>query len=81
MPNKLIESFGFDIYLSSFFTLAICKLKVCKFFPGRSLVRLNENSLLRLGIVHPDHRQSILRAVAKLRLRYNIVALRDIERK
>ena len=48
---------------------------------GRSLVRLGENSLLRLGVVHPEHRQAILRAVAKLRLRSNIVLLRDIERK
>jgi hypothetical protein len=45
------------------------------------LIRLGENSLLRLGVVHPEHRQSILRAVAKLRLRTNIVLLRDIERR
>merc|ERR1712173_231942 len=31
---------------------------------GRSLVRLNENSLLRLGIVHPEHRQVILKQIS-----------------
>jgi len=36
---------------------------------GRSLVRLNENSLLRLGIVHPQHRQEILLNINKLRVK------------
>lgn len=48
---------------------------------GCSLVRLSENSLLRLGIVHPEHRQAIWREIAKLRLRTNIVFLRDLERR
>ena len=39
------------------------------FFAGRSLVRLNENSLLRLGIVHPQHRQEILLNINKLRVK------------
>ena len=38
-------------------------------FAGRSLVRLNENSLLRLGIVHPQHRQEILLNINKLRVK------------
>ena len=50
-------------------------------FIGRSLVRLNENSLLRIGIAHPEHRQDILREIAKLRLRTNIIQLRDLDRR
>ena len=50
-----------------------------RFFPGRSLVRLTENSLLRLEIVIPEHRQAILREIAKLRLRGNILLLKDME--
>jgi hypothetical protein len=42
---------------------------------------LNENSLLRLGIVHPEHRQAIWREIAKLRLRTNILMLTDLERR
>ena len=26
---------------------------------GRCLVRMNENSLMRLGIIHPEHRWSV----------------------
>ena len=48
---------------------------------GRSLVRLNENSLLRLEIVIPEHRQAILREISKLRLRTNILLLKDMEKK
>ena len=40
--------------------------------PGRSLIRLTDNSLLRLEIVNPEHRQAILREIAKLRLRGKI---------
>lgn len=48
---------------------------------GRCLVRLSENSLMRLGIVHPEHRQFIWREIAKLRLRSSILYLRDQERR
>ena len=51
------------------------------FIIGRSLTRLSENSLLRLGVVHPEHRQEILRKISKLRLRSNILLLRDMERR
>ena len=51
------------------------------FHLGRSLVRLNENSLLRLEIVIPEHRQAILREISKLRLRTNILLLKDMEKK
>jgi len=42
---------------------------------------MNENSLMRLGIVHPEHRQYIWREIAKLRLRSSILYLRDQERR
>lgn len=48
---------------------------------GRCLVRMNENSLMRLGIIHPEHRQFIWREIAKLRLRSSILYLRDQERR
>ena len=48
---------------------------------GRSLVRLTDNSLLRLEIVISEHRQAILREISKLRLRSNILLLKDIEMK
>lgn len=48
---------------------------------GRSLVRLTDNSLLRLEIVIPEHRQAILREISKLRLRSSILFLRDKEMK
>ena len=51
------------------------------FFSGRSLVRLTDNSLLRLEIVIPEHRQAILREISKLRLRSNILLLKEIEMK
>jgi hypothetical protein len=48
---------------------------------GRCLVRMTENSLMRLGIIHPEHRQFIWREIAKLRLRSSILYLRDQERR
>jgi len=48
---------------------------------GRCLVRMTENSLLRLGIAHPEHRQFIWREIGKLRLRSSILHLRDQERR
>ena len=44
------------------------------------MVRMNENSLMRLGIIHPEHRQFIWREIGKLRLRTSILSLRDQER-
>ena len=44
-------------------------------------MRLNENSLLRLGVVHPEHRQEILRKITQQRLKTNIVLLKDMNRR
>ena len=44
-------------------------------------MRLTDNSLLCLEIVITEHRQAILREISKLRLRSNILLLKDIEMK
>lgn len=44
------EVFLCDTFCNFFFSCPLLR-------QGRSLVRLSENSLLRLGIVHPEHRQ------------------------
>ena len=51
------------------------------FFTGRSLMRLSENSLLRIGVVHPEHRQEILRKISQQRIKSNMLLLRDMERR
>lgn len=48
---------------------------------GRSLMRLSENSLLRIGVVHPEHRQEILRKISQQRIKSNMLLLRDMERR
>ena len=76
--RKLISRFS-DLEKS----LIVCKhsINFIVFFSGRSLVRLTDNSLLRLEIVITEHRQAILREISKLRLRSNILLLKDIEMK
>ncbi|VVC89784.1 protein aveugle [Leptidea sinapis] len=48
---------------------------------GRALVRLNDNTLLRMGITNKDHREAIWREILKLRLKTDIVEIRDLERR
>jgi hypothetical protein len=48
---------------------------------GRSLVRINEITLLRLGIENAEHRQEIWREIMKLRLKTDIIEIRDLERR
>ena len=48
---------------------------------GRALVRMHENTLLRLGISNPQHREYIWREIMKLRLKTDILEIRDLERK
>uniref|UniRef100_A0A1B6EFB1 SAM domain-containing protein n=1 Tax=Clastoptera arizonana TaxID=38151 RepID=A0A1B6EFB1_9HEMI len=48
---------------------------------GRALVRINEGTLLRLGIENANHRQEIWREIMKLRLKTDILEIRDLERK
>lgn len=48
---------------------------------GRALVRINDNTLLRMGITNKDHREAIWREILKLRLKTDIVEIRDLERR
>ncbi|XP_046406496.1 protein aveugle [Ischnura elegans] len=48
---------------------------------GRTLVRVNESTLLRLGVLNPDHRQEIWREIMKLKLKTDILEIRDLERR
>ncbi|CAG9129453.1 unnamed protein product [Plutella xylostella] len=48
---------------------------------GRALVRINDNTLLRMGITAREHRDAIWREILKLRLKTDIVEIRDLERR
>nr|BAN21046.1 conserved hypothetical protein [Riptortus pedestris] len=48
---------------------------------GRTLVRISEGTLLRLGIDNPQHRQEVWREITKLRLKSDILEIKDLERK
>lgn len=48
---------------------------------GRSLLRLNDNSLLRLGIIDTAHREAIWREILKLRLKTDIMEIHDLQRR
>ncbi|RZC32965.1 transport Sec31A [Asbolus verrucosus] len=48
---------------------------------GRTLIRINDNSLLRLGIADVDHREAIWREILKLRLKTDIMEIRDLQRR
>lgn len=48
---------------------------------GRSLIRINDNSLLRLGITDVVHREIIWRGILKLRLKTDIMEIRDLQRR
>lgn len=48
---------------------------------GRSLIRINEFALERMGIDNAEHRDQIARIILKLRLKSDIIELKDLERK
>nr|CAD7461361.1 unnamed protein product [Timema tahoe] len=48
---------------------------------GRSLIRFNESTLVRLGVDNAEHRQEIWREIMKLRLKTDIIEIRDLERR
>lgn len=48
---------------------------------GRVLVRINETKLLRLGVNNADHRQEIWREILKLKLKTDVLEIRDMQRK
>ena len=48
---------------------------------GRSLIRLNLSSLERLGVKNEAHRDELYRAILKLKLKSDILDLKDLEKK
>ncbi|GJQ83658.1 putative SAM domain (Sterile alpha motif) [Trypoxylus dichotomus] len=46
---------------------------------GRSLLRITDNTLLRIGIMNAEHRDGIWREILKLKLKTDIVELKDLE--
>ncbi|CAG2158787.1 unnamed protein product [Oppiella nova] len=48
---------------------------------GRSLVRITDATLQRLGITDPQHRDDISRIILKLKLKSDIIEIKDLEKK
>jgi len=48
---------------------------------GRSLVRMNDITLERMGINDAQHRDDICRIVLKLKLKSDIIEIKDLEKK
>lgn len=48
---------------------------------GRSLVRMNDVTLERMGITDPQHRDDICRIILKLKLKSDIIEIKDLEKK
>jgi len=48
---------------------------------GRSLVRITDSTLERMGISDPDHRDNILNTILKLKLKTDIIEIKDLEKK
>ncbi|ERL93024.1 protein aveugle isoform X1 [Dendroctonus ponderosae] len=48
---------------------------------GRALIRMNDNSLTRLGISDASHREALWREILKLRLKTDIIEIRDLQRR
>lgn len=47
---------------------------------GRSLCRITDNMLERMGIEQQDHRDELRRIIMKLKLKSDMVKLKDLER-
>lgn len=48
---------------------------------GRSLLRMNSAALERMGILDPVHRQEVWREIIKLKLKSDVLEIRDLEGK
>lgn len=48
---------------------------------GRSLIRLNLSGLERLGVKNEAHRDELYRTILKLKLKSDILDLKDLEKK
>nr|CAG4643656.1 EOG090X0LJK [Ilyocryptus agilis] len=64
-----------DFYMA--YSELIVQHEVC----GRALLRMNDVSLERLGIHNSDHREEIWRQITKLRLKADILEMKDMERR
>ncbi|XP_017777557.1 PREDICTED: protein aveugle [Nicrophorus vespilloides] len=47
---------------------------------GRALLRFNNDHLLRLGITNKEHREAIWEEILKLKLKNDIMDIRDLQR-
>jgi len=48
---------------------------------GRSLVRMTDTTLQRMGIQDPIHRDDLCRIILKLKLKSDIIEMKDLEKK
>lgn len=48
---------------------------------GRSLVRMNDSTLEKMGIIDKFHRDELCREILKLKLKSDILEMKDLERK
>jgi hypothetical protein len=48
---------------------------------GRSMVRMSEVTLERMGIKDPTHRDDLCRIILKLKLKSDILEMKDLEKK
>lgn len=48
---------------------------------GRSLIRINNDTLKRMGVENPKHRDDITRIILKLKLKSDMIEIKDLERK
>lgn len=48
---------------------------------GRSLVRMTDVTLERMGINNPNHRDELCRIILKLKLKSDIIEMKDLEKK
>ncbi|KAE8741030.1 hypothetical protein FOCC_FOCC013441 [Frankliniella occidentalis] len=75
----------YTLYLDLFIQAVLMKMAELSLLQhditGRALVRMHENTLLRLGIINAQHREDIWREIMKLRLKTDILEIRDLERK
>lgn len=46
---------------------------------GRALIRINSMALERMGVSNPVHREEIWREIIKLKLKSDVLELRDLE--
>ncbi|OTF79389.1 protein aveugle-like protein [Euroglyphus maynei] len=48
---------------------------------GRSLIRIQQDTLKRMGVDNPIHRDEMTRIILKLKLKSDMIEIKDLERK